>query len=220
MDDTQKYEADKGFLDVELIEIEIDYIFISVNEWVFRVKINGVERDFEPYYFCTLLTVIHSSKAIKIKDADDLILSAVIYSELRIALVNWIEDFKRKLETIDIETIKKYDFSIIYLRVDSLLERSKFLLETRLLLSQVETNKNTRTTNYFLKWILSLTALIYFGQLLFSIFSGKETPTQLQLKMQDSLAKTMEIRLYQKEIQQYRYLVEIDSLKNALDSAK
>jgi len=85
------------------------------------------------------------------------------------------------------------------------------------------TNANTASTNGILKWIFGITTFISLLQLIVSIYgiisNKSEIPNQSHLRQQDSIIRMQGIRLFQKESQEYHYLNEIDSLKNALDSA-
>ena len=116
-----------------------------------------------------------------------------------------------------------YDFSGYPKQFDVLIEKAQSDLQSRVLISQISTNENTVKTNFTVKCILVVTAAIYFLQLIVSMYAicanKNEIPNQLRIWQQDSAIKTMETRLYQKENQEVYNLHEIDSLKNALDSA-
>ena len=134
-----------------------------------------------------------------------------------------------------------YELLLLFEKNEELLKSEKLDLEYKLLVSQnefqkinndfidaqkglissqVTTNTHTRESNDRMKLILIVTASIYFVQLIVSVFgtiySKNDSSSTMLIKQQDSLTKTMGIRLYQLEIQNNALHDKIDSLNSVL----
>ena len=174
---------------------------------------------YEPIFYCECMLFTWNDKAKKAilpNGENDLGKQAKLYVEVKWRITLVTERFLRKMQ--EHSKCKSYDFSGIFRQVEGAIEESKLFLEIQLLDSQTKANKSTVTTNRILITILSMTALIYLGQLYIAFKSlpkDEQLFSPLHIKPKDTLILPQGIKDNKIQNQVYRVSSRLDSLNNA-----
>lgn len=166
----ERYESEMSFLDVEIFEMNIAFDEDELtNDGFIFVQIKDETRAYFPIELCELLLSkkARESDSAKLPNGhSDLKKQAKIFVQFKTAITQIIERYKRFAESKP--HIKKYDFDSFMKQVDVAIMESKLNVELSLLdiqtatnMSNIESNRISKTTNIYVAIFTFIAAEYY-----------------------------------------------------------
>ncbi len=160
---------------------------------------NGV--DYHPHEWFQYVIMYCAFKTESIKGDEN---KVSFLGEVRCNIIQLNEVVKRMLLEAGVVWSKRYDFSGFVNQIDGLVQTGKLELEAKLLISQLGTNENVKTTNRRMQIILIVTVFVAAVNIIPPAMEAyhdfKKDTLEDTIKTRDNTIKSLELKLSAKDL--------------------